>query len=434
MLIHVSNCLRRIRIFDYVCYCCRLANLRWSYECEHRHHQMRCCRAQSRQAVGNLKVYIFGLADDIRHRTRALVLLPLFANAGMLLGPLIGGMFAGTVLNKSLHSFPYALPNLIAAALYASAATGAMIWLEETRVGHQQSQPGLGQLIRSRIHGIVTNSRSHRYTALGNNEDAADSPTGVESAPALLQQETQPQTRHSPLRFWDIWTFNVICTMLAHFIITGHLGTFSSLWAIFLSTPTGKAEDQHLPFRFIGGLGLRPLDVGVSMSFLGAIGVVLQAMVYPSLNDRYGTIKIWRYALCIFPIVYLIAPFPSLAASSSHSDKTTVGTWISMGFVMLLFMIGRTGVTPATTLLINDCTPHPSVRATIHTTGTVIGNLSRSVFPVAALGIFGYGLRIGVVGLGFWCLTVLGVLACFASLWVKEGTPVDEPHEPRRSV
>lgn len=84
-------------------------------------------------------------------------------------------------------------------------------------------------------------------------------------------------------------------------------------------------------------------------------------------------------------------------------------------------MIGRTGVTPATTLLINDCTPHPSVRGTIHTAGTVIGNLSRSIFPIVAFAIFGKGLEIGVVGLGFWCLAVLGGLACVASRWVEQG-------------
>jgi hypothetical protein len=89
-----------------------------------------------------------------------------------------------------------------------------------------------------------------------------------------------------------------------------------------------------------------------------------------------------------------------------------------MSLVIVLFITGRTGVTPATTLLINDCTPHPSVRGTIHTAGTVIGNLSRSLFPVAALAIFGHGLQIGVIGLGFWCLAGLAVLAYVASHWV----------------
>lgn len=38
-----------------------------------------------------------------------------------------------------------------------------------------------------------------------------------------------------------------------------------------------------------------------------------------------------------------------------------------------------------------------------------------------AFAIFGKGLQIGVVGLGFWCLACLAVLACVASRWVREG-------------
>lgn len=167
---------------------------------------------------------------------------------------------------------------------------------------------------------------------------------------------------------------------------------------------------------------MHPREVGYAMSILGAVGVALQLVIYPILNDRFGTIRIWQGAMFIFPIVYTLAPFPSLVASSSSQSHNTVFVWISMLFVLLLFVIGRTGITPATTLLINDCTPHPSVRGTIHTAGTVIGNLSRSVFPIIAFSIFGKGLNIGVVGLGFWCVALLAILACVASRWVVEGS------------
>jgi len=131
--------------------------------------------------------------------------------------------------------------------------------------------------------------------------------------------------------------------------------------------------------------------------------------------------------LFVFPVVYLLAPYVSLVASASSStDANTPAVWVAMALVLLLFVLGRTGVTPATTLLINDCTPHPSVRGTIHTAGTVVGNLGRSIFPIAALAIFGRGLQIGVVGLGFWCLACLAILACVASRWVQEGSNGNE--------
>jgi Na+-transporting methylmalonyl-CoA/oxaloacetate decarboxylase gamma subunit len=144
------------------------------------------------------------------------------------------------------------------------------------------------------------------------------------------------------------------------------------------------------------------------------------------LNDRFGTVKIWRAALFVFPIVYIVAPYPSLVASLVSGNSNKAFVWVAVVFVLFLYVIGRTGVTPATTLLINDCTPHPSARGTIHAAGTLMGHLSRSIFPVAALAIFGEGLNIGVVGLGFWCLAILAILACVVSGWVSEGSNGEE--------
>ena len=362
--------------------------------------------------------------DHLRYRARALLLLPLCANAGMLIGPLIGGTLSSQTGHEPFQSYPYAPPNLFVAAMYALAAIGVFFWLEETLESLQHGKDTFARRIWKRLTKSIDGSFEHRYNAVAADEPIVPSTPVVESgtdSQPLIPTIRSPR-RNAKLPFWRIWTFNVVCTMLAHFIIAGHLGTFTSLWAIFLSTPPGSSLEQHPPFQFNGGLGLRPRDVGFAMSLLGVIGVVLQAAVYPALNDHYGTVRIWRSAVFVFPIVYLLAPFPSLVASSTYMEGNLALVWLAMSFVLLLFVIGRTGVTPATTLLINDCTPHQSVRATIHTAGTVVGNLSRSIFPVAALAIFGKGLQIGMVGLGFWCLAGLAILACFASRWVSEGS------------
>ena len=305
--------------------------------------------------------------------------------------------------------------------MYLVAAFGVLLGLNETLESIQHSDETRFRRILGSVRRLFSkNPSNHAYTAIRDNElDSPFTPTS-ELAPAI----PKPPKRKRKLAFRRIWTFNVLCTMGSHFVIAGHLGTFSSLWAIFLSTPVGDAEARHPPFFFDGGLGMLPRDVGFAMALLGAIGVVLQLVVYPMLQDRFGTVRIWRTALRIFPIVYLIAPFPALVASapSQRGDTITALVWLATGAVIVMFIVGRTGVTPATTMLINDCTPHPSVRGTIHTAGTVIGNLGRSLFPVGALAIFGQGLRIGVVGLGFWCLMALAVLAYVASLWVTEGS------------
>ena len=332
----------------------------------------------------------------------------------MLIGPLIGGTLSSQTGHGSFKSYPYAPPNLFVATMYALAAIGVSFWLEETLESLQHGKDSFARRIWKKLTKSIDGSLEPTAPSIPVVE------LGTDSQP--LTSTARSPRRKAKLPFWRMWTFNVVCTMLAHFVIAGHLGTFASLWAIFLSTPPGSSHEQHIPFQFNGGLGLRPRDVGFAMSLLGVIGVVLQAAVYPALNDHYGTVRIWRSAVFVFPIVYLLAPFPSLVASSTYVEGNMALVWLAMSFVLLLFVLGRTGVTPATTLLINDCTPHQSVRATIHAAGTVVGNLSRSIFPIAALAVFGKGLQIGMVGLGFWCLAGLAILACVASRWVSEGS------------
>ncbi|KAJ9606580.1 hypothetical protein H2200_008588 [Cladophialophora chaetospira] len=332
------------------------------------------------------------------------------------------GFLSSNIKDDPAGDYPYLKPNLCVSAVYIVAALGVLFGLNETLESIQHSEETRFQRIVGRIKQSLTKrpTGQYAYSAIPENEAATPSTSTSESTSAI----PIPRKRTRRLPFWRIWTFNVVCTLLSHFVITGHIGTFSTLWAIFLSTPVGDAKSRHPPFLFNGGLGMLPRDVGFAMSLLGAIGVVLQLVVYPMLQDRFGTVRIWRTALLVFPVVYFVAPFPSLVASSVPQEEGAVSApvWLATGAVIVLFIVGRTGVTPATTLLINDCTPHPSVRGTIHTAATVVGNLSRSLFPVGALVIFGQGLRIGVVGLGFWCLMALALLAFVASLWVTEGS------------
>ena len=344
----------------------------------------------------------------------------------MLIGPLVGGLLSSNEENGTQAKYPYAAPNIFTALIYIIAALGVVFGLEETLESLQHGQHSRLRDIWRKFGDKVSGrgSKSHKYTAVSVEEPLSPTSPVVEQSPTLPSSNSLPLLPKTPKRkrkfpFRRIWTFNVVCTLLSHFIIAGHLGTFSNLWAIYLSTPVERPENQHPPIRFSGGLGMLPRDVGLAMSLLGLIGVVLQIAIYPRLNDRFGTIGVWRSALFVFPITYIVAPFPSLVAS--FSGKTAF-VWLSMGVPLVLFIIGRTCVTPATALLINDCTPHPSVRGTIHTAGTVIGSLSRSVFPLTAFAIFGAGLGIGVIGLGFWCLACLAILACVASRWVREGS------------
>lgn len=385
---------------------------------------------------------ISNVAELDRHRARALTLLPLCANTGHLLGPLIGGFLAAPKSTESFHAlipgYPYAAPNIFVAALHLLAALAVVTYSEETLESAQCRKwnflkwPRKSSNESKRLgtrESCETSSAcavDEQTSLLGVPKCSQGSNIGTGSLDPRVESVTDQTARRLP--FQKLWASNVPSTMLAHFLISGHLGTFPSLWAIFLSTPLDVSKHQFPPFQFSGGLGMNPASVGIAMSFLGAIGIFMQIILYPTLNDRLGTVYLWRAALAIFPLTYFLAPFCALvifqiAPGSQDSAYRVPGqafVWIAVICILLLFLAGRTGVAPATTLIINDCAPHPSARATIHTTATVVSNLSRSIFPAVALTIFGVGLKIGIVGLGFWFIAGLAILACAASLWVVD--------------
>jgi hypothetical protein len=211
--------------------------------------------------------------------------------------------------------------------------------------------------------------------------------------------------------------------------MAGSMGTFNNVWYSFLSTPVydpAKAPPDytpHPPFTFTGGLGLPPRSVGFAMAILGSIGITMQLFIYPLVNDRLGTVRSWRIFLYCFPFVYILAPLLSLIPSTTPppSQKTGLPVWISITGLLFIQVVGKTFASPATTILINNCSPHPSVLGTIHGIGQTASSAARTVGPALGGFIYGLGLRNGVVAAVFWGLAVLASFSCVASNWVKEG-------------
>jgi hypothetical protein len=343
---------------------------------------------------------------------------------GSLLGPLIGG-FLVSIKTESpfFKKYPYAAPNICVASVQIIVAVTAFLLLKETL--HHDFPCG------GRLQEPPSQVQPHYISTAVAAQEIDETSSLLPRTPTPVEI---PTSNFKRLPFRKIWTANVIRTMIAQFIISGHLGTFTSLWAIFLSIPTRPLHMQHPPFHFSGGLGLQPYGIGVAMSTFGIAGILLQILMYPMVQERFGTIPVWRGSLCIFPLVYILAPFCALVASLGQRKSAENGfegmpvlEWALLILILILFAAGRTGLVPATSLLINDCTPHPSVRGTIHTAAVIVSNLSKTVFPPMALSIFGHGLELGVVGLGFWFVAALAVLSFIASIRVREGTNGEDP-------
>jgi hypothetical protein len=260
-----------------------------------------------------------------------------------------------------------------------------------------------------------------------------------------LEEKAAKPGRHARvLPFRRIWTKNVLSTLLAQAFFDFQMGyvsnlpnmddtnvnsAFNNLWLLFLSTPRYDSNDpaspvQRLPFVFTGGLGMLPQSVGFATAILGVIGMFLQFTIYPSINSRLGTAKSYQYFLSLFPVAYAFAPYIALAPSTTPPPGQANGGWVWFSIIVVLFLqvTARTFTLPTSIILLNNCSPHPSVLGTIHGIGQSVSSAFRTIGPIFSGAWYGYGLEIGTVGFAWWLIALVSVFGCVAAIFVYEGS------------
>ncbi|TQN66942.1 putative membrane protein [Colletotrichum shisoi] len=406
----------------------------------------RCIGGATNGNVGVLRTMISEIVREKKFQARAFILLPMTFNIGVIVGPILGGILSDPAGSYPalfgdvafLKKYPYSAPNLLSAVFLAYAALSVWLCLDETHDALREEGPDLGSRVGAAIAALIRRllARARRRRA-GGGGDAAYTPLDSGSASATdvdvemspdsaapkPKRHPRPRYRHR-LPFRRIFTRNVLMTFAAHFLLAFHVGTFNSLWFVFLSTPT-SATPPSLPFRFSGGLGMPPQSVGMAMAILGVIGITLQLFVYPRLSARLGTVKAWRLFLYFFPVTYFLVPYlavvPTTNAAPPPGPKGGPAIWFAIVGVLMFQVLGRTFALPGQTILINNCTPHPSVLGTIHGLGQSVSSAARTVGPVLCGYLYGRGLEGGVVGAVWWGLAAVAMLGVLASWAVWEG-------------
>ncbi|KAL3468048.1 ASST-domain-containing protein [Aspergillus heterothallicus] len=400
--------------------------------------------------VGIIRTMIAENVKEKKYHSRAFLILPIGFNIAALFGPIMGGMLADPVRsyprlfgpNSSfggengvewLMRYPYALPMLANAVFLTFCAGCVALGLEET-LQACKGKPGLGAFLKrliTRVVKAIVPSSSPLYSRLPFVDYDESGPLLSRQAESYeLEEKAGKSSRHARiLPFRRIWTKNVWCTLLAQAFFDFQMGAFNNLWLLFLSTPRYDSNDpaspiQRLPFVFTGGLGMLPQSVGFATAILGIIGMILQFTIYPSINSRLGTAKSYQYFLTLFPVAYAFAPYIALAPSTTPPPGQANGGWVWFSIIVVLFLqvTARTFTLPTSIILLNNCSPHPSVLGTIHGIGQSVSSAFRTIGPIFSGAWYGYGLDIGTVGFAWWLIALVSVFGCVAAIFVYEGS------------
>jgi MFS family permease len=384
---------------------------------------------------------------------RAFLLLPAAFNVANVAGPILSGILSEPLENfphlfaegstfggpdgvKWMKKYPYALPNLLCTVLLLAEAVLVHYGLDETLKGKRRFEPI--RFLRE-TYANFKDAKAHGYRKLQEVQREGLLSTSERNGSLELERlhsngekaDSTPIVQR--LAFKRIWTPNVLWTLLSIAIFDFHMGAFSNLWILFLATPREFVPEnapadyrpsQPSAFKFASGLAFPPPTIGFAMAIIGFIGVALQFLLYPWANSRFGLMRCFRGSLILFPAAYYLAPYIALLPSTSRAPDPASGAavWLGISFVLFLQVAARTFALPATIILLNNSSPHPSVLGTIHGLGQACSATFRTLGPILAGWWFGVWMERGVVGMAWWIVGTVAALGCVAAYWVRNGS------------
>ncbi|KAL4946638.1 hypothetical protein BDV06DRAFT_208547 [Aspergillus oleicola] len=391
--------------------------------------------------VGVMRTMISEIIEEKKFQSRAFLLLPMCFNIGVIVGPILGGMLAdprrnypglfgpGSVFGGAsgvwwMERWPFALPNLISAVFIFLSWSAVFLGLDET---HEvvRYRSDWGRKLGKRLTRLFRRRRYWHYRTLS---EYADGSTSLYESRSVTSRSAPPSPIRARLRrqhlkrpsFRQIWTPNILLTLLVQFLLAFHTSAFNSMTFIFLPNSRAPPETQHPPFRFGGGLGLPSSRVGMATAIIGFIGLPLQIFLYPRIQGKLGTLTSFRTFLPFSPLSYALMPFLILIPSNAPYL-----VWPAFTLVVALQVISRTFALPAAVILVNNCVTDASILGTVHGVAQSISSAARTLGPLLTGWGLGLGLKFNLVGGVWWALAVEALLGWVLLGTIYEGRGID---------
>ncbi|PUU81630.1 major facilitator superfamily domain-containing protein [Tuber borchii] len=335
---------------------------------------------------GNVEVVV-----EKKYHSRAFLILPICFNIGVIVGPAIGGILADPANTY---------PGLFGRVEWMRRWRAGFLCMKTLESKRYRNRTDIGLKIGRGINFFAKRLRNFpKPDELGEYQLVTDLEVGSETP----SPSSSASIRRPPFR--EIFTKNIIFTLIAFAILPLHNATFMHLWAIFLSTPRSRTPHPSSPFMFTGGLGLPATQVGIAMSYLGAIGILMQLFLYPPLQAKLGLLH-------SFP--YFLTPFLARVPSAGWL------VWASIVGVLLLQVTARTFALPGSVILLTNSVEKKSILGTVHGVGSSLASGSRGG---------------GVVGCVFWVMTGIATLGAWWAWFLKEGRGlIDDEAEEEEGV
>lgn len=300
-----------------------------------------------------------GEITDRSNQSRAFVYLPVIYGLGGITGPILGGLLVSKGgLSPDKDSYPYLLPNLVAAAVLLVDLILTMAFLEES-LEEARDLPPLGKRLGSLFawmwqftsssrlsyikksehqqnyhhHQVPSSSRVSGHEGMDSDSDTdADSDVSSHvSLPTFLPHST------ATLKRSQVFNRNTILLLATYSIFQLSNISYNSLYPIFgqASPPTGR--------------GLTPEEIGISLAFAGAATILFQIGIFGRVRDKMGNRITYRACLAGIVLAFMLTPWVGYKSKSKASQDWL---YVELGVVLLIRSLAAVGCSTSALLLV----------------------------------------------------------------------------------
>lgn len=371
-------------------------------------------------------------------------MIPFMWFFGSIIGSSMGGLlarpadtwssFRGTIFD----TYPYLLPNLVAASYIVVAIIAGIIWLEETNelvIPNKKTSDGSADermpLIRepeaSQADGDeqktvarrrslasiqpVTTGTTVDLRRLSNMTTASSVKpmlSATEAGGSAIEDSMMEDAPPGPG-----WNRSMILFIVQLIMMSYHSMAFGSLMPIFmLDEPSPNISDTALDLR--GGLGYTLRDVGAFMSINGVVAIIVQGVIFAPVVERLGVWKTFVVLTTLAPIAYVVPPFLTMIPHA----KAPIGIYANLILQNFLLII----IYPCLLILLKDATPTMTMLGQVNGIAMASCSGARTIAPPLTGFIYG---SIGSAA-GWWSIAVAALTAGVLVLFMKRPPRPDE--------
>ena len=162
------------------------------------------------------------------------------------------------------------------------------------------------------------------------------------------------------------------------------------------------------PFKFDGGFGLTAKVIGFILSFQALLQMIAQIIIFPIVNDRFGSLTTFRMAVFSYPFLYVLIPYIALVPESFRYPCITL--------ILVWKVTAQSFSFPSQSIMLANAAPSKRVLGTLNGLAMSSASLARAFGPTLIGYIHAVGRQSGYSIFSWWSCAVVAVIGAVVSL------------------